>query len=405
MELMDEDNYSQQELFEQEKYISDLIEKKTVKKKSSINVVMASGILSSILVLSFLYLFGIFDEEEIVLPDPVTITETITEKELVMPRVDSTEIVSIAELATKTIVQVQVGILNEDGDFLPNGGGSGVVISKDGLIMTNHHVIDESNEVRVIFEDGRMYESQIIGSDKLTDVGLLKINAANLFPISIGNSDILSVGDLAVAIGHPLTLGAAPTVTSGVVSALARRLDVGSETMGSGVTLFGLIQTDAPITRGSSGGALINNNGELIGITTAIATADVGAEGLGFAVPINLALSIADDLIKEGQVFHAFLGILGTQHFETAADGARVFSGVYIQELYGPTNDMFAIGKAGALPGDIIKKVNGETVKTLDGLITELRKKRAGDSIEIEILRNEQYIILDFELDLRPSDV
>ena len=405
MELMNEDNYSQQELFEQEKYISDLIEKNTVKKKSSINVVMASGILSSILVLSFLYLFGIFDEEEIVLPDPVTITETITEKEVVMPRVDSTEIVSIAELATKTIVQVQVGILNEDGDFLPNGGGSGVVISKDGLIMTNHHVIDESNEVRVIFEDGRMYESQIIGSDKLTDVGLLKINAANLFPISIGNSDILSVGDLAVAIGHPLTLGAAPTVTSGVVSALARRLDVGSETIGSGVTLFGLIQTDAPITRGSSGGALINNNGELIGITTAIATADVGAEGLGFAVPINLALSIADDLIKEGQVFHAFLGILGTQHFETAADGARVFSGVYIQELYGPTNDMFAIGKAGALPGDIIKKVNGETVKTLDGLITELRKKRAGDSIEIEILRNEQYIILDFELDLRPSDV
>ena len=398
-------NYSQQELFEQEQYISDLIEKKTVKKKSSINVVMASGILSSILVLSFLYLFGIFDEEEIVLPDPVTITETITEKELVMPRVDSTEIVSIAELATKTIVQVQVGILNEDGDFLPNGGGSGVVISNDGLIMTNHHVIDESNEVRVIFEDGRMYESQIIGSDKLTDVGLLKINAANLFPISIGNSDILSVGDLAVAIGHPLTLGAAPTVTSGVVSALARRLDVGSETMGSGVTLFGLIQTDAPITRGSSGGALINNNGELIGITTAIATADVGAEGLGFAVPINLALSIADDLIKEGQVFHAFLGILGSQHFETAADGARVFSGVYIQELYGPTNDMFAIGKAGALPGDIIKKVNGETVKTLDGLITELRKKRAGDSIEIEILRNEQYITLVFELDLRPSDV
>ena len=402
---MNEDNYSQQELFEQEQYISDLIEKQSVKKKSSINVVMASGILSSIVVLSFLYLFGVFDEEEIVIPEPVTITETITEKELVMPRIDSTEIVSIAELATKTIVQVQVGILNEDGDFLPNGGGSGVVISKDGLIMTNHHVIDNSDEVRVIFEDGRMYESQIIGSDKLTDVGLLKITAANLVPISVGNSDILSVGDLAVAIGHPLTLGAAPTVTSGVVSALARRLDVGGESMGSGVTLFGLIQTDAPITRGSSGGALINNNGELIGITTAIATADVGAEGLGFAVPINLALSIADDLIKEGQVFHAFLGILGAQHFETAEDGARVFSGVYIQELYGPSNDMFAIGKAGALPGDIIKKINGETIKTLDGLITELRKKRAGDTIEIEILRNQQNITLDFELDLRPSDV
>ena len=402
---MEENNYSQQELFEQEQYISDLIEKQADKKTGSVNVIMTSGILSSMVVLSFLYLFGIFDEEEIVLPDPITITETITEKELVMPRVDSTEIVSIAELATKTIVQVQVGNLSEEGDFLPNGGGSGVVISNDGLIMTNHHVIDESNEVRVIFEDGRMYEGEIIGSDKLTDVGLLKISGANLIPISIGNSDILSVGDLAVAIGHPLTLGAAPTVTSGVVSALARRLDVGSEAMGSGVTLFGLIQTDAPITRGSSGGALINSNGELIGITTAIATADVGAEGLGFAVPINLALSIADDLIQEGQVFHAFLGILGAQHFDTEEDGARVFSGVYIQELYGPTNDMFAIGKAGALPGDIIKKINGETVKTLDGLITELRKKRAGDNIKIEILRNEQYIILDFELDLRPSDV
>ena len=375
MELMNEDNYSQQELFEQEKYISDLIEKKSEKKRSSINIVFGASLISSGIVLSFLYLFGLFNVEEIVIPEPITITETVTEKELVMPRVDSTEIVSIAELATKTIVQVQVGNMSENGEFLPNGGGSGVVISDDGLIMTNHHVIDNSTEVRVVFEDGRMYESEIIGSDRLTDIGLLKISASNLVPISIGNSDVLKVGDLAVAIGHPLTLGAAPTVTTGVVSALERRLDVGSEAMNSGVTLFGLIQTDAPITRGSSGGALINSNGELIGITTAIATADVGAEGLGFAVPVNLALGIADDLLKEGRILHAFLGILGAQHFETAEDGARVFSGVIIQELYGPGNEVFAIGKAGALAGDIIKKINGVNVKTLDGLITVLRQK------------------------------
>jgi len=405
MELMNEDNYSQQELFEQEKYISDLIEKKSDKKKSSINIVFGASLISSGIVLSFLFLFGLFDEEEIVIPEPVTITETVTEKELVMPRVDSTEIVSIAELATKTIVQVQVGNMSEDGEFLPNGGGSGVVISADGLIMTNHHVIDNSTQVRVVFEDGRMYESEIIGSDRLTDIGLLKISASNLVPISIGNSEALKVGDLAVAIGHPLTLGAAPTVTTGVVSALERRLDVGGEAMNSGVTLFGLIQTDAPITRGSSGGALINNNGELIGITTAIATADVGAEGLGFAVPVNLALGIADDLLKEGRILHAFLGILGAQHFDTAEDGARVFSGVIIQELYGPGNEVFAIGKAGALAGDIIKKINGVNVKTLDGLITVLRQKRAGDTVEIEILRNSQTITLVFELDLRPSDV
>ena len=402
---MNEEDYSQQELFKQEQYISDLIEKNSDKKKSSINVVIGSSLISSGIVLSFLFLFGLFDTEEIVIPEPVTITETVTEKELVMPRVDSTEIVSIAELATKTIVQVQVGNMSEDGEFLPNGGGSGVVISADGLIMTNHHVIDNSTQVRVVFEDGRMYESEIIGSDRLTDIGLLKISASNLVPISIGNSEALKVGDLAVAIGHPLTLGAAPTVTTGVVSALERRLDVGGEAMNSGVTLFGLIQTDAPITRGSSGGALINSNGELIGITTAIATADVGAEGLGFAVPVNLALGIADDLLKEGRILHAFLGILGAQHFDKAEDGARVFSGVIIQELYGPGNDVFAIGKAGALAGDIIKKINGVNVKTLDGLITVLRQKRAGDTVEIEILRNSQTITLVFELDLRPSDV
>ena len=405
MRCMNDENFSQQQLFEQEKYISDLIEKKSDKKKSSINIIFGASLISSGIVLSFLFLFGLFDEEEIVIPEPVTITQTVTEKELVMPRVDSTEIVSIAELATKTIVQVQVGDISEDGEFLPSGGGSGVVISSDGLIMTNHHVIDNSVQVRVVFEDGRMYESKIVGSDRLTDIGLLKISASNLVPISIGNSGSLKVGDLAVAIGHPLTLGAAPTVTTGVVSALERRLDVGSEAMDSGVTLFGLIQTDAPITRGSSGGALINSNGELIGITTAIATADVGAEGLGFAVPVNLALGIADDLLKEGRILHAFLGILGAQHFDTADDGARVFSGVMIQELYGPGNEVFAIGKAGASAGDIIKKINGINVKTLDGLITVLRQKRAGDTVEIEILRNSQTITLVFELDLRPSDV
>ena len=402
---MEEDNYSQQELFEQRQYISDLIEEKTEKKKSSLNVVIGSSLLSSGIVLGFLFLFGLFEEEEVVLPEPITITETVKEKELVMPRVDSTEVVSIAELATKTIVQVQVGTLSDDGEFLSAGGGSGVVITDDGLIMTNHHVIDNSTEVRVIFEDGRMYEANIIGSDRLTDIGLVKISASNLIPIAIGNSDKMLVGDLAVAIGHPLTLGAAPTVTTGVVSALERRLDVGGDVMGTSVTLFGLIQTDAPITRGSSGGALINKNGELIGITTAIATADVGAEGLGFAVPVNLALNIAEGLIKDGKILHAFLGILGAQHFDIAEDGARVFSGVFIQELYGPGGEIFAIGKAGAQPGDIIKKINGETVKTLDGLITVLRTKRAGEQVEIEILRESQVITLVFELDLRPSDV
>ena len=402
---MEENNFQQQELFETEKYISDLVEEKTKRKTSTFNIIFLSSFFTSIIVLSFLFFFGVFDDEEITLPDPVTITETIKEKELVMPRVDSTEIVSIAEIATKTIVQLQVGERNEDDEFISVGGGSGVVINEKGLIITNHHVIDNATDVRVVFEDGRMYEATVVGSDKLTDIGVVKIQNEKLIPISFGNSESIFVGDLAVAIGHPLTLGAAPTVTTGVISALNRRLDVGSESMNNAVTLFGLIQTDAPITRGSSGGALLNQKGELIGITTAIATADVGAEGLGFAVPINLALGIVEDILDDGKVLHAFLGILGAQYFEVADDGARIFSGVVIEELYGPADDIYAIGKAGALSGDVIKKVNDIDITTLDQLITILRNKRAGDAITVEILRGENIITLDFTLDLRPSDV
>ena len=172
---MNMDNFEQQELFKTEKFISDLVEEKT-KKKSSFNIVFISSLLTSIIVLSFLFFFGVFDENEVVLPDPITITETVKEKEIVLPRIDSTEVVSIAEIATKTIVQVQVGEKDENGDFISVGGGSGVVIEKNGLIITNHHVIEDATDVRVIFEDGRMYESEIIGSDRLTDIGLSLIH-------------------------------------------------------------------------------------------------------------------------------------------------------------------------------------------------------------------------------------
>tara|TARA_Y100000590_G_scaffold125810_1_gene143876 strand:+ start:238 stop:1485 length:1248 start_codon:yes stop_codon:yes gene_type:complete len=409
-------DFEQNQLFEENTLITD---KKMQKKSGSSNIraIILTSIITSSLVVSSFYFLGFFDEVVIPPQETITITETVKEKELVIPRIDSSEIVTVAEIATKTIVQIQVGILNDDGEFIAQGGGSGVVLEKDGLIITNHHVLDMEGEfledlttdaaiteVRVVFEDGRMYGGEVIGSDKLTDVGLVKIGANNLSPIEIGKSSKLVVGDIAVAIGHPLTLGAEPTVTTGIVSALNRRLDVGSDTQNR-VTLFGLIQTDAPITRGSSGGALLNQKGELIGITTAIATADVGAEGLGFAIPIDLALSIVKDLLEDGTVLHSFLGILGSQNFETAEDGARIFAGVKIEELYGPANDVYAIGKAGALPGDVIKSLDGTRIKTLDQLITLLRARRAGEKVTIEILRDNEEIELIFELDLRPSDI
>ena len=409
-------DFEQNQLFEENTLITD---KKMQKKSGSSNIraIILTSIITSSLIVSSFYFLGFFDEVVIPPQETITITETVKEKELVIPRIDSSEIVTVAEIATKTIVQIQVGILNDDGEFIAQGGGSGVVLEKDGLIITNHHVLDMEGEfledlttdaaiteVRVVFEDGRMYGGEVIGSDKLTDVGLVKIGANNLSPIEIGKSSKLVVGDIAVAIGHPLTLGADPTVTPGIVSALNRRLDVGSDTQNR-VTLFGLIQTDAPITRGSSGGALLNQKGELIGITTAIATADVGAEGLGFAIPIDLALSIVKDLLEDGTVLHSFLGILGSQNFETAEDGARIFAGVKIEELYGPANDVYAIGKAGALPGDVIKSLDGTRIKTLDQLITLLRARRAGEKVTIEILRDNEEIELIFELDLRPSDI
>ena len=169
---MEEDNYSQQELFEQRKYISDLIEEKTERKKSSLNVVVGSALLSSGIVLGFLFLFGVFEQEEIVLPEPITITETVKEKELVMPRVDSTEIVSIAELATKTIVQVQVGTLSDDGEFLSAGGGSGVVISNDGLIRAQN-TLKRNKELSILVTVG-LYILNII--DANVDAHLLQYN-------------------------------------------------------------------------------------------------------------------------------------------------------------------------------------------------------------------------------------
>ena len=412
-----DENYKQNQLFEENTLITDK-KIRTRKDTRYFKLIFLSSSLTSLFILSGLYYLDFF--EKIVLPPPeiITITETIKEKELVIPRVDSSEVVTIAEIATKTVVQIQVGLINEDGEFISQGGGSGVVVTKEGLIITNHHVLDIKNEilnelttdskivteVRVVFEDGRMYASEIIGSDKLTDVGLLKIGAQGITPIIIGKSNKLVVGDLAVAIGHPLTLGAEPTVTTGIISALNRRLDVG-DGMQNSVTLFGLIQTDAPITRGSSGGALLNQKGELVGITTAIATADLGAEGLGFAIPIDLALAVMEDLLNEGTVLHSFLGILGSQSYDIAKDGARIFAGVKIEELYGPANDIYAIGKAGAIPGDIIKSLDGTKIKTLDQLITILRSKRAGQEITLEILRDSELIILMFKLDLRPSDI
>ena len=285
---------------------------------------------------------------------------------------------AVAERAIPSIVAVEVS------SFLGQGGGSGVVYGTEGYVITNHHVVDGATSVAVVFADGARYDAEVVGSDALTDLAVILVERPDLTPIDIGSSGTLAIGEPAVAVGNPLALEGGPSVTSGIVSALDRSLEVEP-----GTILYGLVQTDAPITRGSSGGALLDGSARLIGITTAIAVSDVGAEGLGFAIPIDLALGIITDLIDAGEVAHAFIGIgAGTAFAEE--EGAQYPVGVLVTELL---NDS-AYEAAGGQINDVITAMDGQTIVTRDQLLTNLRMYRADEDVTFGILRS------DSELDL-----
>ncbi len=213
---------------------------------------------------------------------------------------------------------------------------------------------------------------------------------SDLSPISIGSADDLAIGEPAVAVGNPLGLAGGPTVTTGIVSALDRRLQAGGDD-----DLFGLVQTDAPIAPGSSGGALVDASGRLIGITTAIAVSNVGAEGLGFAVPIDIAIGVANDLIETGEVRHALLGIVGETAW-AAEDGAEFPVGVLINEVAANS----AYEEAGGQINDVIVALDGEGVRTLDTLLARLRRLRADDTIPVRILRGDAEMTLNVTMGL-----
>jgi S1-C subfamily serine protease len=254
-----------------------------------------------------------------------------------------------------------------------------VVYSSDGYLLTNHHVVESANEITAIFADGGRWTAEMIGSDPLTDIAVLRIGRQDLTPIDIGSSAALTIGEKAIAVGNPLALEGGPSVTSGIVSALDRSL-----TVETGTQLYGLIQTDAPITRGSSGGALLDGSGRMIGITTAIAVSDVGAEGLGFAIPIDMAIAVANDLIEDGVVSHALLGIQGQTIY--AEQGAAEYPvGVVVDNL---TPDS-AYQSGGGQVNDVITAIDDVPVNTLDALLTALRTKRSGDEVRVAVSRAE----------------
>ena len=254
------------------------------------------------------------------------------------------------------------------------GSGSGVVVRRDGVVLSNAHVVGGARTVRVTLADGRTVDGQVLGRDPTVDVAVVRIPVQDAPTAPLGDSDRLVVGQTAIAIGNPL--GFERTVTTGVVSALNRTL--------RGSTLEQLIQTDAAISPGNSGGPLLDSQGRVIGINTAVIRIE-GAEGLGFAVPINLARSIADQLLTTGRIRRAVLGIYPTDVTPPIAQqfGFPVREGVLV---YGIDERSDAY-RAGLRPGDVIVRMNGQPVEQQGDLRRVLRAAGPGATVRVEVVR------------------
>lgn len=352
---------------------------------------LAAALIGAVVGVSVLLLSG----DEPAASPPVTVIERVETRvvEVASPDV-ATSPAEVARRVLPSIVTVEQGFLGDEG-FVRTGGGSGVVIDADGLVVTNHHVIAGADAVRIVFADGRIVPATVVGSDAVTDLAVIEVDLQEeLTPITFGSTADLSVGDAAFAIGNPLTLEGGPSVTAGVVSAFDRRVAISG-----GVELFGMLQTDAPITRGSSGGALVDSEGRLIGITTAVAVGDLGQEGLGFAIPVEMVVRVTADIIDAGSVTHAFLGIAGATHLTEHPDGSSTPTGVEVGEVIEGTG----AAAAGILPGDIIEFYEGARITTMEQLVRRLRLYRVGDVIRLGIVRAGESITVEVELLARPE--
>ena len=304
-------------------------------------------------------------------------------------------VVAVSKIAGNSVVGVKVDYYEqsffgqlEEGE----SEGSGIIYSEDGYIITNNHVIEEavgsnSATVTITLNDGTEYEAEIIGRDETTDLALLKIDAKGLNAAKFGNSDELQVGELAVAIGNPLGSEFAGSVTAGYISALDRTLTIDS-------TTYKLIQTDAAINPGNSGGALVNAKGEIIGINSA-KISSTGVEGLGFAIPINEALKIIEQLKVTGKIIRPYIGIYGLDLDETTARRNNLVEGVYVYQVYTNTPAQ----KAGISRGDIIVGIDGKDVTTKQELNEIKNSKNIGDTVELKLYRNGKYETIKVTLD------
>jgi serine protease Do len=270
------------------------------------------------------------------------------------------------------------GRFNMPRDSREKALGSGIIVSPEGYILTNNHVVDGATDVRITLSDKREFKARIVGADPKTDVAVLKIDAKNLAPITIGDSSKVQVGDVALAIGNPFGVG--QTVTKGIISATGRG--------GLGIEDYeDFLQTDAPINPGNSGGALINDRGELVGINTAIIShGSGGSQGIGFAVPANLARNVMDQVLKNGHVTRAYLGIYPQDVTPAMAKafGKKDSQGIVV----GDVSVNSPAQKAGIQRGDIILQINDKPVSDSNQLRMSVSMMQPGTELQLKILRN-----------------
>ena len=303
-------------------------------------------------------------------------------------------VVAVAQIAGPSVVGVKVDFY-EQGFFgelqETSEEGSGIIYSEDGYIITNYHVVEDaisstSAQVTVTLSNQEEYEAELIGTDSVTDLALLKIDVTGLTPATFGKSSDLQVGELAVAIGNPLGQEFAGSVTVGYISALNRTITTDGRT-------YKLIQTDAAINPGNSGGALVNSKGEVVGINTVKVT-DTTVEGLGFAIPSDDALKIIEELKLTGKIVRPYIGIYGIDMDEATAKRNNLVEGIYVYQIFSGS----PADQAGLSRGDIIVEFDGQQVTTKQELNDAKNQKSIGDKVKLKVYRGGNYQELEITL-------